>query len=93
MVCQWVPGVGYCYLNRSGTKPSHDGMLGREATPIEAFGFVWTDNSDGTVSFYLADDPPLPVTATYRDGTPRRWQSRAASFEFKQIKPDQSGKP
>ena len=83
MVCQWVPGIGYCYLDRTGTKPLHDGMRGAEATPIEAFGFVWTENSDGTVSFYLTDNPI--VTATYQDGEPRQWQSPAKSFEFRQL--------
>jgi hypothetical protein len=83
MVCQWVSGIGYCYLDRSAGKPRFDGMHGTEATPVEAFGFVWTDNSDGTVSFYLSD---RPVTATYRDARPRRWQSRVKSFEFQQLK-------
>jgi hypothetical protein len=82
MVCQWVPHVGYCYLDRRQGKPDHDGMKGTEATPIEAFGFVWTDNSDGTVSFYLSDITP---TATYSDGEPRRWQSWVGSFERKQL--------
>ena len=83
MVCQWVPGVGYCYLDRRDTKPNHDGMTGDAATPVEAFGIVWTDNKDGTVSFYLSDSP---VTATYQDGEPRVWQSSRNSFEFKRLK-------
>lgn len=82
MVCQWVPGIGYCYLDRRGTKPDHDGMTGREATSLEAFGFVWTDNPDGTVSFYRSE---RPVTATYRDGVKRRWQHHADSFEFRRL--------
>lgn len=83
MVCQWVPSIGYCYLDRRHPKPRHDGMRGLEATPIEAFGFLWVENSDGTVSFYQSD---LPVTATYQDGEPRRWQSRATSFEHKVLR-------
>jgi hypothetical protein len=82
MVCQWVHGVGYCYLDRKGTKPDHDGMLGAKATPVDAFGFLWADNPDGTVSFYLSD---RPVTALYWDGEPRRWQHRAESFEFRRL--------
>jgi hypothetical protein len=84
MVCQWVPGVGYCYLDRSGTKPDHDGMQGIEATPIEAFGFSYAEDSDGFVRFYRAD---RPVTATYQDGEPRRWQSRVNGFEYRRIPP------
>ena len=82
MVCQWVAGVGYCYLDRRGTKPDHDGMTGAEATPVEAFGFVWAENPDGTVSFYRSE---RPATATYRDGVPRRWQSRAEAFEHRRL--------
>ncbi len=82
MVCQWIEGVGYCYLDRRGTKPDHDGMRGLEATPVEAFGFVWTNNRDRTVSFYRAT---IPVTATYSDGEPRQWQHRADSFEFQRL--------
>jgi len=66
MVCQWVPGVGYCYLDRRGNKPGYDGMTGAKATPIETFGIIPCDNPDGTVSFYgSAETPP---TATYEDG-------------------------
>ena len=60
-------------------------MKGNGATPIEAFGFVWAENKDGTVSFYLADDPPRPVTAKYSDGEPRRWQSSSTSFDFRRL--------
>lgn len=84
MVCQRVPGVGYCYLDRSRGKPDFDGMQGAEATPVEAFGFVWADNSDGAVTFYRVD---RPITATYRDGEPRCWQHAADSFEFRKLNP------
>ena len=84
MVCQWIRGIGYCYLDRSGTKPDHDGMQGIEATPIEAFGFSWVEDRDGYVRFYRAD---RPVTATYQDGELRRWQSRANGFEHQRLKP------
>ncbi len=82
MVCQWVPKVGYCYLDRRGTKPRHDGMRGAEATDIREFGFVYTNNKDGTVSFYRTDKPE---TAKYHDGKPRRWQSRYDGFERKRL--------
>lgn len=81
MVCQFVPHVGYCYLDRTGTKPRYDGMTGREATAVEDFGIAWTDNDDGTVSFYVSDRAP---TATYTDGAPRRWQG-AASAEYRRL--------
>ncbi len=71
MVCQWVPGVGYCYLDRTSNKTRHDGMAGTEATPVEAFSIDWVE-SDRIVVFYKTDKPP---TATYRDGLPRRWHS------------------
>lgn len=82
MVCQWVPSVGYCYLDRSGTKPRHDGMKGAEATDVQDFGWVYTNNKDGTVSFYLTKQPS---TATYRDGAHRRWQSPEIGFERKRV--------
>lgn len=81
MVAQLVPGVGYCYLDRK--KSSFDGMKGHEATNVEDFGFTWAENADGTVSFYRNDRDP---TATYHDGEPRRWQSRAVSFEWRVLK-------
>ena len=28
MVCQWVPGVGYCYMDRTHGKSRYDGMTG-----------------------------------------------------------------
>lgn len=82
MVCQWVRGVGYCYLDRRGTKPDFDGMRGAEATSIDAFGFAWTDNPDGTVSFYRSE---RPATAVYPDGQPRSWQHRSHSFEWRRL--------
>ena len=82
MVCQWVPNIGYCYLDRSRGKPSHDGMHGSEATPVEAFGFAHIENHDGTVSFFRTT---RPVTSAYRDGQPRRWQHRADAFEFRRL--------
>lgn len=83
MVCQWIPGVGYCYLDRGRGKPGFDGMVGAEATSLEAFGFVWAENRNGTVTFYRSDRPSI---ATYRDGEPRRWQNRADSFEFRKLR-------
>lgn len=82
MVCQWVPNVGYCYLNRSGTKPRRDGMTGANATPIEAFGFDWRETGKGTVCFEMTS---RPSTATYFDGMPRRWQSTAFFFEYRRL--------
>lgn len=82
MVCQWVPGTGYCYLDQKGSKSNHDGMTGSEATPIEAFGFIWANNRDSTVSFYRSAQP---CTATYKDGEPRRWQHSADKFTHKRL--------
>jgi hypothetical protein len=82
MVCQWVPRFGYCYMDRRENKPRFDGMRGMQATPIETFGFDWEEDSDGMVRFYPAD---RPVTATYPDGQPRRWQSQATSFEWRAL--------
>ena len=82
MVCQWVPGCGYCYLDRKPPKPAYDGMQGDEATPLEAFGFVCRDGPDGTVRFFLSGEV---ATATYRDGKPRRWQSHATAFHRRRL--------
>jgi hypothetical protein len=78
MVCQWVPHIGYCYLNRGHAR--FDGMRGHESTDVREFGFSWAENRDGTVSFYRNE---LEPTATYRDGEPRPWQSRMQSFEWR----------
>lgn len=84
MVCEWVPRVGYCYLDRRRGKADLDGMTGREATPIEAFGFEWAETDGGTVTFHRTT---RPVTATYRDGGRRRWQSEIEQFEYPTLKP------
>lgn len=84
LVCQWVPGVGYCYLDRRAGKANHDGMHPTKPTPIEAFGFNVTQD-EGRVRFQLLDD--LEVTATYADGRPRRWQSRVTSFSYALLTP------
>ena len=89
MVVQWVERVGYCSLDRRTNKADFDGMKGAEATDIRAFGFSWAENRDGTVSFYRND---LPVTATYRDGEPRFWQSPAEFFEYSILKPSATRK-
>lgn len=81
MVCQWVPRIGYCYMDRR--KADFDGMTGREATSIEDFGFRWAEDTDSVTRFYLSDIPP---TAAYHDGEPRRWQSRIHSFEWNTLK-------
>ncbi len=83
MVCQWVAGIGYCYLDRSWVgKTRHDGMQGKEATPIEAFGFTWTTNEDGIVEFNKTGSE----YAEYSDGKPRRWQSSIQSFKLSRLK-------
>ena len=80
MVCQWVPEVGYCYMDRS--KATFDGMKGRGATPVEAFGVLWAEDSDGMTRFYPSEKPPA---ATYQDGKPRRWHGITRSFEWKRL--------
>lgn len=84
LVCQWVPGTGYCYLDRRDAKPRHDGMIGTEATPVEAFGWAIAEDEDGGswVRFYRTE---RPSTATYRDGEPRQWQHRGDYFEYKRL--------
>lgn len=81
MVVQWVPNVGYCYMNR--TLSRHDGMQGSEATDIRAFGFSWAEDPDGVTRFYRNT---LDPTATYSDGEPRLWQPRSDFFEWRMIK-------
>ncbi len=83
MVCQWVPGVGYCYMDRRENKADFDGMRGTEATKIEEFGFRWAEDPDGVTRFYLSGIPP---TASYRDGESRKWQSSVVSFEWRTLK-------
>lgn len=81
MVCQWVPGVGYCYLDRSGNKPSFDGMKGDEATPINMFGILVHEAKDRTISFKATGKS----FARYLDGRPRRWQSSEPAFTHKML--------
>lgn len=87
MVCQWVPGVGYCYLDRSRNKNSFDGMKGPHKTPIEAFGFSY-EEGNGHVTFYQSGEPS---TARYRDGHPRAWQSEFVKFDFPLLEPGVRG--
>lgn len=82
MVCQWVRSIGYCYMDRSGTKPRHDGMRGHEATDIRCFGFEYAEDTDRMVRFYWVD---RPITATYSDGKPRKWQSHITYFEWRKL--------
>ena len=84
MVCQWVAGTGYCYLDRRDGKERFDGMAGSRATPVEAFGWAIAEDEDvgSWVRFYRSD---RPSTATYSDGEPRRWQHRANYFEYKRL--------
>jgi hypothetical protein len=92
MVCQWMPDVGYCYLDRTNGKRRHDGMIGSEAVSIEAFGWTWSeekDNGELLVKFMRTNKS----TATYPDGVPRDWQHHADSFEFKTLKSKQISKP
>jgi hypothetical protein len=70
-------------MDRREHKSDFDGMRGHEATPIEAFGFLWVEDTDGVTRFYLSDITP---TATYGDGGPRAWQSRVGSFEWSTLK-------
>ena len=76
MVCQWVPEVGYCYMDRS--KSFFDGMEGGDAMPVDAFGVLWMEGADGMTRFYPFG---LNATAAYPDGAPRRWQG-ARKFEW-----------
>jgi hypothetical protein len=83
MVCQWVPKVGYCYMKREGGHEKYDGMAGgASTTPVENFGWAVQENPDGTVSFYRNGKPSF---ATYHDGSIRRWQHSAHSFEHRRL--------
>lgn len=81
MVCQLVPGVGYCYLDRSGNKPSFDGMKGDEATSINTFGILVHEEADGTITFKATGKS----FALYPDGQPRRWQSSVSEFTHRKL--------
>lgn len=81
MVCQWVPDVGYCYLDRTGDKPLFDGMAGDEATPVNTFGILVHEAKDGTITFKATGKS----FARYADGTPRRWQSIEAAFTHRRL--------
>lgn len=81
MVCQWVPGVGYCYLDRTRNKPSFDGMVGEHATPVNTFGIIVHEGTDGIVTFRATGKS----FARYPDGEPRRWQSSLPEFTHKRL--------
>lgn len=89
MVCQWVPGVGYCYLDRTGNKPSFDGMKGEEATPINTFGILVHEAKDGIITFQVTGKS----FARYPDGQPRRWQSSAPQFTHQRLTEKGTRKP
>lgn len=84
MVCQWVGGIGYCYLDRSNpVKKAFDGLGGSHATSVRAFGWEWAEDTDGYVRFYRTDAPP---SATYSDLEPRPWQGGESFFEFPMLR-------
>jgi hypothetical protein len=89
MVCQFVDGIGYCYLNRDPILARHDGMVSYRPTPMADFGFAVTDMPDGIVKFSQVSSP----CATYEDGAPRRWQGRATEFEFDMLVKGKGKKP
>jgi hypothetical protein len=73
-VCQWIDGLGYCYMARE-LEPHlkrYDGMKPSMPTPIEAFGFS-VESSHREARFIRVG----PSTATYEDGKPRKWQDAA----------------
>ncbi len=78
-VCEWVEGVGYCYCARS-LEPhlkEFDGMMPRDPTPIEAFGF--TVAIRGSEAMF---DRTGESTAVYEDGKPRNWQDHVWDKQF-----------
>lgn len=82
-VCTFLPGVGFCYLDRS--LRTYDGMNSRRMTPLELFGFTAVDCADGYVRFYRVS----PYSqATYADGQPRAWQHPHDYFIYRKLTPE-----
>lgn len=79
LVAQWVPGKGYCYLDRS--KSMHDGMMGTRPTAIEDFGFEVIEHPDGSVTF----NKTRHSRATYASGGTRVWQSYIGEFTHQRL--------
>lgn len=78
-VAELVEGKGYCYMARSINKmlKQFDGMMPRQPTPIEEFGF--TAEIIGSMAHFRKTHE---CRATYPDGKPRRWQDASNSHEF-----------
>lgn len=80
MVAQWIPGVGYCYLDRTGNKPSFDGMPADEATGINTFGITVFEHGDGPNKGKVDFLATGRSFARYHDGLPRLWQDSRHTF-------------
>lgn len=81
MVCEYIKGVGYCYMSRETNThlKFYDGMTASRPTAMEKFGFmVEYDNHVREVKFTRI----ATSTATYEDGKPRDWQDRNFPYCF-----------
>lgn len=79
MVCEYLDGVGYCYMARA-MEPHlkmYDGMNPERPTSLEDFGFD-IEISNNEALFRRT----RTWVATYEDGMPRKWQDRVYPFEF-----------
>lgn len=76
-VAEWKEDIGYCYMARAEDEhlKRYDGMNPSRPTPIEDFGFAVLVRDDAATFLQAA-----PSTATYEDGTQRRWQGESNSF-------------
>ena len=77
MVCEWVEGFGYCYMNRLIDKSlkRFDGMTPKRPTSMEDFGFSVIVGEKVAAFCQTAAS-----SATYEDGQPRRWHDNSTNF-------------
>jgi hypothetical protein len=77
LVAQWVPGTGYCYMNRveEPRLKQYDGVTATRPTNMEDFGFGIVVRGSA-VTFGMVGGN----IATYADGRGRPWQDNTTSF-------------
>lgn len=77
MVCEWVDGVGYCYMDRihDESLKKFDGMTPSRPTGMEVFGFRIVVGEKVAAFVQVSES-----SATYEDGKPRRWHDHHVDF-------------
>ena len=81
MICEWVNGIGYCYMRRSVAVhlKCYDGMKPTRPTSIEDFGFEILVDEFAREAHFIRRGRSV---ATYEDGSHLDWQDTSFVDDF-----------